>query len=106
MAFDPATLPAPPKENDQLAAARLSPQTLELLALRRSLKLFFFDPDVGPNPEELNALLRIAARVPDHGKLGPWRFVVIEGEARARVSDELAEIIAGDRGVNEERLAI
>lgn len=106
MAFDPATLPAPPKENDQLAAARLSPQTLELLALRRSLKLFFFDPDVGPNPEELNALLRIAARVPDHGKLGPWRFVVIEGEARARVSDELAEIIAGDQGVNEERLAI
>ena len=36
----------------------------------------------GPTPEELDEILTIAARVPDHGKLAPWRFVVFEGESR------------------------
>ena len=37
----------------------------------------------GPNPAELEAILTAAARVPDHKKLIPWRFIVFEGEARA-----------------------
>jgi len=36
----------------------------------------------GPNRAQLDGLLEIAARVPDHRKLGPWRFIVIEGQAR------------------------
>ena len=43
--------------------------------------------------------------MPDHGKLGPWRFVVIEGEARDRAGEALANVIANDDGVDEVRLA-
>ena len=39
----------------------------------------------GPSPDQLRTILTIAARVPDHGKLVPWRFIVIEGEARRRL---------------------
>ena len=39
----------------------------------------------GPTPEQLSEILGIATRVPDHGKLTPWRFIIFEGDARARV---------------------
>jgi nitroreductase len=48
-----------------------------LLATRRSGK----PRDMvapGPDPEQLRAILSAAMRVPDHGKLSPWRFVVVE----------------------------
>lgn len=44
----------------------------------------------GPSPEQLKAILEIAARVPDHRKLGPWRFVVFEGEARENFGKYIA----------------
>ena len=39
----------------------------------------------GPSPEHVTEILRLAVRVPDHGKLSPWRFVVFSGEARLKV---------------------
>lgn len=48
-----------------------------------------------PDAETVARLLAIAARVPDHGKLGPWRFVVIEGAAKERYVDALEAIAAG-----------
>ena len=42
----------------------------------------------GPTPGQLNEILEIATRVPDHGKLAPWRFVIFEGEARAKVGEK------------------
>lgn len=39
--------------------------------------------DPGPTPEQLQQILEVAVRVPDHGKLTPWRFVLFEGYARA-----------------------
>jgi nitroreductase len=45
----------------------------------------------GPSPDELRTILAASARVPDHGKLAPWRFIVIEGEARARLGEVLAK---------------
>lgn len=48
----------------------------------------------GPDRATLDAMLTIGARVPDHKKVAPWRFVVIEGEARARFGARLAEIYA------------
>lgn len=45
----------------------------------------------GPNPAELRALLDAAVRVPDHGKLVPWRFILIRGDARRRLGDLLAQ---------------
>lgn len=44
----------------------------------------------GPGPDEIETLIRIAARVPDHGKLQPWRFILYRGEARHRAGELLA----------------
>jgi nitroreductase len=41
----------------------------------------------GPTPVQLRELLDVAVRVPDHGKLTPWRFIVFEGDARSRIGD-------------------
>jgi len=46
----------------------------------------------GPTPEQLERLLTAAIRVPDHGKLTPWRLLLIQGEDRARLGAALAEI--------------
>jgi nitroreductase len=48
----------------------------------------------GPDPETLREMLTIAARVPDHKKLAPWRFIVMEGAARAAFGERLAAIWA------------
>lgn len=50
----------------------------------------------GPDPDELDALLTLAARVPDHGKLAPWRFIVFRGDARQRAGELIAEIFRTD----------
>lgn len=44
-----------------------------------------------PEGEELAALLKIAARVPDHGRLTPWRFILYRGDARQKIGEYLAE---------------
>jgi nitroreductase len=48
----------------------------------------------GPNGDELQQMLEIAARVPDHGKLTPWRFIVFEGDGRARAGEVIAQVFA------------
>ena len=62
---------------------------LKLLSTRRSAPLKAMT-DPGPTPEQLAMLLHIAVRVPDHGKLIPWRFILFEGEARGRFGEMLA----------------
>ena len=60
----------------------MSQVTLELLLKRRSVKpVMMTEP--GPTLAQLHTILTAAARVPDHKKLVPWRFIVFEGEARA-----------------------
>lgn len=63
----------------------------DYLLTRRSVGMAFLK-EPGPNPAELEQLLTIATRVPDHGKLAPWRLIVIEGEARRQAGERLAEI--------------
>jgi nitroreductase len=46
----------------------------------------------GPSPDQLDALLAAAIRVPDHGKLTPFRLLLIRGAARARLGEQLAAI--------------
>jgi nitroreductase len=50
-----------------------------------------------PSPEELKEILTIASRVPDHGKLAPWRFVVFEGKARERAGRIALELRLADK---------
>ncbi|HET8706429.1 MAG TPA: nitroreductase family protein [Pseudomonadales bacterium] len=38
-----------------------------------------------PQPEQLNTVIRCGARAPDHGRMRPWRFVVVEGEGLAQL---------------------
>jgi nitroreductase len=66
---------------------------LEHLLTRRSVGGAFLK-EPGPTPAELDQMLTIGTRVPDHGKLAPWRLIVIEGEARARIGERLAAIAA------------
>jgi nitroreductase len=65
----------------------------DYLLTRRSVGMAFL-AEPGPSADELQQLLTIATRVPDHDKLAPWRLVVIAGEARARAGERLAEIAA------------
>jgi nitroreductase len=69
--------------------------TLALLKSRRSVAPHLLDGP-GPNSDELGSILAVASRVPDHGKLAPWRFLVIEGEARRRTGDAIAEVFQAD----------
>jgi nitroreductase len=65
------------------------PDALDLLQRRRSPRVIDLG-EPGPGEAELQQILGIAARVPDHGKLVPWRFVVLAGEGRKRMADTLA----------------
>lgn len=77
--------------------------TLELLATRRSVTAKDLIAP-GPSPEQVQTLLAAGHRVPDHGKLGPWRFVVFEGDARAQFSQKLAEIYAEENPDSKEKM--
>jgi len=77
-----------PDAGESLTPAHASAETLDLLARRRSTVAKVMTGP-GPSTDQLETLLKIAARTPDHGKLFPWRFVVFEGEARSRYGDVL-----------------
>lgn len=64
---------------------------LDYLKTRRSVGVGFLQ-EPGPNAAELSELLTIGTRVPDHGKLTPWRLVLWEGDARVRAGEKLAEV--------------
>ena len=79
-----------------LLSSPVLPSTLEMLKARRSVKpMDLRDP--GPTGAEIDTLLTIASRVPDHGKLAPWRFIVFEGEARRRAGDIIATAFTANR---------
>jgi nitroreductase len=65
--------------------------TLSLLKLRRSVPPQFLTAP-GPQGAQLDELLAIAARVPDHGKLAPWRFIVFTGAAREKAAEVVARV--------------
>lgn len=65
----------------------------EYLLSRRSVTLPFLK-DPGPSDDELKEILTIATRVPDHGKLNPWRLILYRGAARQKIGENLARIFA------------
>lgn len=64
---------------------------LDYLKTRRSVGIGFLR-DPGPTAEQLQEILTIGTRVPDHGKFAPWRLILIAGDDRARAGERLAEI--------------
>jgi len=91
------------------AAQRLSPpgmlndrsSAFALLSTRRSLKPKELS---GPAPDAaaLEQILRVGARVPDHGKLAPWRFVVVPPATRGAFADLLERAYRAEQGASED----
>ena len=69
------------------------PEALDLLKTRRSVKAVELTGP-GPSAAEIDTLLTVASRVPDHGKLTPWRFIIFEGDARRAAGDKIAAAFA------------
>lgn len=67
------------------------PALRDYLLTRRSVGLAFLK-EPGPDAAQLQQILTIGTRVPDHGKIAPWRLVVFEGDARRQAGEKLAEI--------------
>jgi nitroreductase len=84
------------------------PDALELLKTRKSISAQFL-AEPSPSEAELSEILTIAARVPDHGKLTPWRFILFRGEQRQQAGNALAKLVLSRNGnadpkqVDEER---
>jgi nitroreductase len=72
------------------------PDALELLKTRRSVKPMELSGPA-PGPAEIDTLLTVASRVPDHGKLAPWRFIVFEGDARLAAGEIIADVFRAGR---------
>ena len=69
------------------------PEVLAFLARRKSASALTLRAP-GPSEDEIQILLRLASRAPDHGKLAPWRFVLVQGEAKDAIGEALADIAA------------
>ena len=63
-------------------------QAIDALLERRSAKTLV---DPAPDDGALELLLECASRAPDHGRLRPWRFIVIRGTARERLGELMAD---------------
>ena len=85
---DLGNFPAPDKCGI-LKAADANPSVLKFLSQRRSALVRSMS-EPGPDAKQLELILRIAARTPDHRKLFPWRFIIFEGKARAEFGEHLA----------------
>jgi len=75
----------------------LTSPILDFLLARSSAPI----PDLkepAPNDADIATLIRIASRVPDHGRLAPWRFIVYRGEARAQIGEKLAALAEAREG--------
>ena len=61
--------------------------TIEALTTRSTAKSY---GDIPPTKDHLATILDAAVRAPDHGRLRPWRFMLIEGAQRQKFGDILA----------------
>ena len=69
---------------------------LDYLETRRTVTAPFL-AEPGPSAAEITRMLTIASRVPDHGKLAAWRFVLYRGEARQQIGERLAAMTLARR---------
>jgi nitroreductase len=79
---------------------------IDYLGVRRSIPAFQMS-EPGPEKAEIEEILRLASRVPDHGKIAPWRFIVYRGEQRARIGEELLKLaIEKKPDLSDEMIAV
>ena len=70
---------------------------IELLTTRRSILARNLG-EPGPGADDLDKILVAGTRVPDHGKLGPWRIQVLHKEAQRRLGDVVAKRFVENQG--------
>lgn len=88
-----------------VGSSNVNQPVIDFLLSRRSSKPALLS-DPGPNAADLEQILTAAARVPDHKKLVPWRFILFEGQARERFGEHLAEICKAEEAeASDVRLA-
>jgi len=86
-----------PEIDEPLPLPQRNDQFLDYLRVRASNKAKMMDGSLpGPDAGELNELLEIAARVPDHRKLNPWRFITFSGKAREDFGQHLGAAFTKD----------
>jgi nitroreductase len=79
-----------------------NPAAMEFLLTRRSRPARTLTAPV-PTRDQLMPILTAAARVPDHGKLEPWRFIVLEKPALARLAGA-ARVVGESLGLDPDRV--
>lgn len=87
MTGSPPSSPPTPAFGDPLGIAA-APEVLAFLARRRSASALTLAAPA-PDAAQIQSLLRLACRVPDHGKLAPWRFILLAGEDKTAFADRL-----------------
>lgn len=98
------TLPAPVSLGEPLPSPVASAELLNRLALRRSAPAQGLVAP-GPDADQIAAILRLGARSPDHGKLTPWRFVVMGPQSRAEIAERL-KVIATEKALPGKAMAV
>jgi nitroreductase len=82
-------------------------QAIDVLLTRRSARAL---TEPGPDDAALELIFASAVRAPDHGRLRPWRFVIVRGTARERFGELLADHLRrthpqiGEENLQRERL--
>jgi nitroreductase len=98
------TLPQPTALGDPLPSPVPSAELLHRLATRRSAPAQALAAP-GPDTGQIAEMLALAARTPDHGKLFPWRFVVLGPVSRAAIAEQLA-VMATQKGLSPKSVAV
>ncbi|MEO1643305.1 MAG: nitroreductase [Pseudomonadota bacterium] len=83
--------PKPTSVGATLPATFASETARQFISQRRSAGTALLS-EPGPRGDTLHQILHTAMRVPDHRRLGPWRFIVFDGEAREKFDIAAAEI--------------
>ena len=68
----------------------LDSKTIDFLTTRRSTLARMMD-EPGPSDDEMKKIMEAGMRVPDHGRLTPWRFITIRGDARDTIGNVIAD---------------
>lgn len=83
-----------------------NPALIDYLTVRRSIPAFQMRAP-GPERAEVEDILRLAMRVPDHGKIAPWRFVVYAGDIRQSIGESLLTMaLERDPNLSAEMIAV
>lgn len=83
-----------------------NPALIDYLKVRRSIPAFQMR-EPGPDRTTIESILTLAMRVPDHGKIAPWRFVVYTGDVRVSISESLLKMaLARDPNLSEEMINV